>query len=577
MENFFENGAIVNRGYLYEKTMYNVSNQNISVCFDSTGAVTYYAEANKTQCIQFCFVNYYKNGEHIDMFSHRTVNMLGRRQTISIKTDCADIICDQFLDAYSNGVFMHFRIANNLNNTEIEVAYRFNDTTLLKMLSDGAVHRVDENESFYFTIPASKEGIKIFLTLKDFEDTNFDIKTAFDRALKNVEVELNSIKIPQGLNDMQKAMFLSCYYCALENYKEKDHYKGFMAGHRYLLPMRTYYRDSYYTVLPMYNGHADKVRNEIITLCKGIRPNNTCPSAVNSDYSAFWDEHFDSPSFFVIMLFDYIKNTGDISLLSEPMGSSTVLEKAEAILLKLSESEDETGLIYKEGELNKRDWADEVNRYGYVTYNEVLYARAWYSLAKLYSLMENTSKAEEYTSKYELTKKAINNVLWDESKGYYVNFKNRDYTEDNLSVDTVFAAIWKIADKERAVRMLQNMENTLECKNNPQIKVADFGVMTVYPFYKKITSAYRKSSEPLNYHNGANWPYLSAIYAYAKRQYGMEYQNALESWFTYNIDKNNFTPIEYFSSACPDGSLLQAWSGTAAFVMDKVLSLGFWD
>ena len=117
----------------------------------------------------------------------------------------------------------------------------------------------------------------------------------------------------------------------------------------------------------------------------------------------------------------------------------------------------------------------------------------------------------------------------------------------------------------------------LECKNNPQIKVADFGVMTVYPFYQKITSAYRQSSEPLNYHNGANWPYLSAIYAYAKRQYGMEYKNALESWFTYNIEKNNFTPIEYFSSACPDGSLLQAWSGAAAFVMDEELSIGFWD
>lgn len=193
---------------------------------------------------------------------------------------------------------------------------------------------------------------------------------------------------------------------ALENYKEKDDYKGFMAGHRYLLPMRTYFRDSYYTVLPMYNGQTDKVRNQIITLCNGIPSNNTCPSAVNSDYSAFWDEHFDSPSFFVIMLYDYVKNTGDISLLSEQIGSSTILEKAEAILLKLSESEDETGLT-------------------------------------------------------------------------------------------------------------------------------DFGVMTVYPFYKKATSAYRKSSEPLNYHNGANWPYLSAIYAYAKRQYGMEYNNGrrIKYWF----------------------------------------------
>ena len=577
MKNHFENGAIINQGFLYEKTIFNVSNETISVCFDSTGAITYFAEANKTQCIQWCFTNYHVNGEPIDPFSDRLVKMIGRRQTTTIQTNFADIVCDMFLDSSSNGVFMHFRTENNSSGIEIEVAYRFNDTTLLKLLSDHEVYREDENESFYFTIPADADGIKLFLTLKDFDAADFDAEEAFEQAREDAEAELQNIKIPQGLNEVQKAMFLSCYYCALENYKNKGDYKGFMAGHHYLLPMRTYYRDSYYTVLPMYNGQTDKVRNQLITLCKGIRPDNTCPSAVHSDYSPFWDDHFDSPSFFVIMLYDYVKYTGDTALLGERIGSATILEKAKDVLSKLSESENETGLIYKEGELNKRDWADEVNRYGYVTYNEVLYARAWYSLSKLYELVNDREKAAHYAAKYRQTKKAINDVLWDEDKGYYVNFKNKDYTEDNLSVDSVFAAIWHIADHDRAVRMLRNMERLLECKNNPQIKTADFGVMTVYPFYKKITAFYRKSSEPLNYHNGANWPYLSAIYAYAKRQYGMEYKHALESWFTYNIDKNNFTPIEYFSSACPDGSLLQAWSGAAAFVLDEELSIGFWD
>jgi len=101
--------------------------------------------------------------------------------------------------------------------------------------------------------------------------------------------------------------------------------------------------------------------------------------------------------------------------------------------------------------------------------------------------------------------------------------------------------------------------------------------MTVWPFYKNPEAVYWISSQPYNYHNGANWPYWAAIYAYAKRKYGMEYSYALESWFTYNVERGNYTPIEYFSSACKDGSLLQAWSGVAAFVLDEKTSLTFFD
>ena len=48
----------------------------------------------------------------------------------------------------------------------------------------------------------------------------------------------------------------------------------------------------------------------------------------------------------------------------------------------------------------------------------------------------------------------------------------------------------------------------------------------------------------------------------------MEYEYALTSWFDYNVKKGNYTPVEYFSSCQPTGSLLQAWSGCGAFVLD---------
>ena len=125
--------------------------------------------------------------------------------------------------------------------------------------------------------------------------------------------------------------------------------------------------------------------------------------------------------------------------------------------------------------------------------------------------------------------------------------------------------------------MLQNMERLLETRNNREQKAGDFGAMCVYPFYGRADGAYRKSSQPFYYHNGASWPYLSAMYAYAKRKYGMEYRYALESWFEYNVNRGNYTPVEFFSPPQKDGSLLQAWCGAVAFVMDEALSLDFWN
>jgi glycogen debranching enzyme len=112
------------------------------------------------------------------------------------------------------------------------------------------------------------------------------------------------------------------------------------------------------------------------------------------------------------------------------------------------------------------------------------------------------------------------------------------------------------------------MERLLETKNNHLQQAGDYGVMCVYPFYKRISAAYFKSSQDYEYHNGGNWPYWSAIYAYAKSLAGRECRYALESWFSYHLEKGIFTPVEYFSPCRKSGSTLQAWSGAAAFTFD---------
>jgi len=568
--------------------MYHVSNESISASFRGDGTVCDYQIANGPRYVlKNAFLTVDFNGTLQDVMINKTVYMLGRRQIVHLEMGHAVLVAEMFLDKKEKGIFQRFSLLTENESDVATVAltgYDFGtDYTCDKNILAGMnmmfsclpdFSYCQENESIILSVSKDHPVCCFF----SFGETMYQAEYCidhFDHFREDCAQEIAQVRVPEGLDETEKALFYSCYFCALENYKELDDYKGFMAGCNYLSPMRTYYRDSFFTVLPMYNGNSDKIKNQIHTLAAGIGEDGTCPSAVKWDWSAFWGNHYDSPSFLSIMLYDYVRHTGDVSILKDPSAEVTVFEQALRALEKLSESTDTTGLLYKEGIYNKRDWADEVNRYGYVTYDEVLYARALYSVGKLYDILDEREKSAWYIKRFHQVRDAINALLWDESLGYYVNFKNKDYTEKNLSIDTVLAVLFDIADNERSVSMLKKMEQMLETQNNGAPE--DFGSMCVYPFYSKQSALYRKSSQSYNYHNGANWPYWTAMYACAKRKHAMPYRYLLTGWFEYNLNKGNFTPIEYFSPFCADGSALQAWSGNSAFVLDGEISINFWD
>lgn len=584
----FENGAIVVEGKLFEHAVYDVSNATFSATFNGNGGVTEYFIANgeKYKLNKFASIAY--NDVMQNALLDKKVTMLGRRQTIEINLKTAVLEIEQFLDEKENGIFVSYKLHTDRKDDKVQVSlsrypkfkedyikgnnvFQYETNTFA---SSSLCEYCHENRALIITLTSEEPVVNTFLACGIIPEHVENYIEKFDAYRTALEKEIAEIKVPAGLTEEERALFYSAYYCSLENYKELGDYKAFMAGGRYLSPMRSYYRDSYFTVLPMYNGNLDKVRSQIFALAKGIDADGTCPSAVKWDWSAWWGNHYDSPSFLSMMLYDYIKFTGDVAYADTSVGNVTILEQAVKALETLAKCADETGLLYKEGKYNKRDWADEVNRYGYVAYDEILYARALYSIAKIYELRGEEALSEAYFERFETVKNAINEILWDEELGYYVNFKNEDYTEKNLSVDTVFAAIFGIADEERSKTMLSKMEQLLESQNNGTPE--PFGCMCVYPFYSRIDSANHKSSQSYDYHNGSNWPYLTAMYAYAKRKFGMEYKYLLTDWFTYNLKKGNYTPIEYFSPYCEDGSLLQAWGGDAAFVLDEDISRDFW-
>ncbi|MBP5405462.1 MAG: hypothetical protein J6Y74_05950 [Clostridia bacterium] len=580
----YRNGAIRVSGSYFEEMRYDISNEKIAVLADGKGGLLSYRVADKGEdrLSTFFAFSLSLNGQPLDPYLEKTVEMIGRTQSVSLPE--AGVTTALFLSKDDNGVFFEIsakagdilsvtlNCRNAKSETHLDSDFIRGANFLLSSSEKG--DWITENDAFYLE---ARGSVKLFFSFDNDEAAHRQAFLAFDRKKAEAKEEIEQVSVPASVKtEEEKALYLAAYFTALENHKTLGSFRAFAAGIAYLEPLRTYFRDGYFTLLPLYLSHPDYVRDEILTLARGIAPDGSCPSAVKRDFTAFWGDHFDSPSFFVMMISDYVRHTDDETLLEEKIGDVTLLKLADKVLTKLSARADETGLLYKAGDYNKRDWADEVNRNGYVTYVEALYARALACASSLYQGRDEAASAK-YEAAYRKVKDAINTLLFDREKGYYVNYKTRDFTEDNLSVDTVFTLLFGIADKEKAESVLDKMEALLETRNNQAQKGGDFGVMSVYPLYKERRATAHKSMRPFDYHNGANWCYLTAMYAYAKYLYGRDYAYPLLSCFSYNVRRGHYTPVEYFSPCAPTGGSLQGWSAAIAFTYQYIGKASFFD
>ncbi len=626
--NYSEKGEIIVKEQFHKKVCFDVANNRITAQFDGRGGISKYAVMNKYSVFSAFYSLYTINGQPLEYMSDKEVRMLGKKQVTAFSEKGADIVITQFLDRVNNCIYVENKVSakedltfKNVTNFGIDfasyvqqlLANRLNAGNISKIIGgllkkkkkgvqefDGMTYIKGEvMGDFYMDVALNGKAVglesergfynqfsyggevkagetKTFRyvisagTRSDF--TNCDVKTAlknFDNALAECDAYADELKCPKPLDsDFMQAYYKSLLNASLSNYKELGKFKGFLAGIVYQYPARTYYRDAYWTVLSVLPVKPELVRNEIITLANGISKKGECPSAVKFNFKNYWGDHYDSPSFFVLMLYDYLVHTKDFAILNEKVKAGKVIDSANLVLKRLMKETDETGLLVKGGEYNRRDWCDNVFRSTYVTYDEALYARALFAMSEIYKVCYGDEvKAKDYADKYDKVVKAINDLLWDEEKGWYVNYKSDKFVEDNLSIDTVVMVLFGLAGEDRADRMLKSMQQLLESKNNKEQGAGDFGTLSVYPFYKNTEDIVQKSSLPYYYHNGGDWPYLSCVYAYAKLMRGMDYMYPLTRWFEYNAEKGNYTPIEFFSPIHPDGSMLQAWSSTGAFVL----------
>ena len=564
MKKFFRNGSIVLVGKYHEGATYDVFANDLHATFDGKGGIANLTACNRpTGYVRRCFLNLFADGERLDPFCEKRVKLIGRTQKILLKTGDLKISVFQFVASNESAVF--YEITANrageydavLDLGQSQEGFVYAASAESRLVPQNASVYLHTNKTVRLVFAYEADGTYCEKLLARFAEYKAQAINEYER-----------VRIPRAAKtEKDKALYVSSIFAALENYKETGDFKGFTAGSGHLNPVRTYFRGAYWTSLSMYKEHADLVRNQILTLSGGIEENGNCPSAVSCRFHSFWRDHYDSPSYFVMTVYDYINRTSDFSVLNETVNGRTVYQYCLLTVDKLSEYEDKTGLIVKAGKYNKRDWADEVNRSGYVTYVELLYARALWCLSRIAGTRDRV-RAGRYRDLYERTRDAINSILWDEKKGYYVNYIDGDFVEDNLSADTILAVLFGISDEKKTERLLDNVSALLETRNNRRQKGGDFGVMCVYPFYRGIERFYNKSSQEYEYHNGAAWPYLSALVAYAQQMRGRDCTYALTSSFDWNVKRGNYTPIEYYSPICPDGAPLSAWGSVAALVYD---------
>ena len=563
MEKTCRSGKIFVTGKFYEEVEYDVCSNDVHVTFDGKGGITYSTLYNQSG-------SYFKeisfsvliNGEKLDLFCDKRVKLVGRMMTILLKKGATQIEITQFVAPNESAVFYEIR-TNRPGNYE----FVFDLGTSRRgffYAADVDNRFVSDNDSIYLR---TKRNAQFVLA---YESMSYCTKMLSDFSLyrKQVEDEIRSVKIPASAKtERDKALYVSSVFCALENYKEFGLFKAFGASSYTSVPVLTFFRDSYWTVLSMYKDYPHLIKNQILTLAHGIDGSGNCSSSVAFDFLPRFRNHYDSPCFFVLMVYDYINRTGDRSILSETANGKSVYDYCVLVIEKLSEFEDRTGLIVKLGRYNHRDWADQINRTGYVTYVELLYARALSCLSRIVGTRDKV-RARKYQELSERTVNAINRLLWDEEKGYYVNYRDGDFVEDNLSVDTILAVLFRIADRDKSERILDNVSKLLETKNNRIRRLGDFGVMCVYPPYRGADRSFSRSQQPFCFHNGAAWPYWSALVAYAYLMNGRDPNYALTSSFIWNLKEGNYTPSACHSPIFSVKMPLHARSSDAAWVYD---------
>ena len=607
-----EDGALCFEGQLHEKALYDLGNTKLLAQADGCGALSRFAVADRYNVFipDSYYVHCSLNDIAVSVHCGKTVSMLGRRQQLCFSERDTSVTWDTFLGEDGAAAYQKLEFANVgaqplafrmdfgmlLNAQDMAARGRqapFEHVKVLGLKSglhlqaapgvgvylacsgELIVREIDAqgvHMSVQLLLPANETTcLQLAFHWQEDDKVKTDACTELLSQFKKAHAQAQAydqwlLTNAGGDTALEKAQAAASLNCALTNYKITDGFEGFFAGVNYQSPARTYYRDSFFTVLPLIRLRPELIREQLIALTGGIAQDGTCPSAVKSE-GVFWPNHLDSPQYFILLLHAYVSLTGDHAFMNEMVRGQSMIKWARFLADALNARADNNHLLYRQAG-NRHDWADNVFREGYVLYEQALYCQAIRSMGLMLKLCGD-EKADDYTKQSDLIAKAIEDHLWLKDKGWYADYISPTHVEDHLAIDTVLMAWFGIAKPERAKKLLNNMQRLLETSENNEQPYGDWGVMCCWPHYKYPRHLVEKSSYPYVYHNGSDWPYWSCVYALSKRKYGLVWQYPATRWFTYGLSNNWCTPVEYYNPVSGRGSLMQGWSAMGALALSK--------
>jgi hypothetical protein len=387
-----------------------------------------------------------------------------------------------------------------------------------------------------------------------------------------------------GADPLLRGMVLHGVHAALSSIRAdaEGGFAGLAAGLAYSAPARTYYRDGYWTAQALLMLAPDAVRGQIDILARGIRGDGEAPSGVivtgpaqsaawvrllrdhpraadvNRRPEEWWSDHFDSPLFFILLLADYARTTGD----DRPVRS--YWPQVRAIVERYARLADGRGLPLKPR--HDRDWADNVYREGAVAYDLGLWIGALDAVVVLGARLDPplAAKAVELAAQ---ARGAMEKALVTPG-GWFADYATpAGFVEDHLSLDSLTLLRCDAVPLARAAAVLDAVQARLESRRNRVQPWGDWGMLCTFPPFKRRADTRAKSAFAFRYHNGADWPWLDGLYAGERLRRGLDgWRYPLTRWWETSLANGWAGAVEYFSPPFGRGSLLQGWSSLPAAI-----------
>ncbi|PIU68163.1 MAG: hypothetical protein COS84_01555 [Armatimonadetes bacterium CG07_land_8_20_14_0_80_40_9] len=224
--------------------------------------------------------------------------------------------------------------------------------------------------------------------------------------------------------------------------------------------------------------------------------------------------------------------------------------KISKALTWLSSRDIDRDFLLEQGE--NEEQADCLRRRGKVVFSQALWFSAVDKVLKLEEFLNQKGRALELKDLKEKIRGAINEKLWLEAEGYYVDYIDGkpDY---KLNQDTSFLITFGIAPNDRAKTMLNKMEEVLW---------NEYGAVNVLPPYEETGPLKLK---PGMYLNSAVWPWIcgyeiSARFAVRDFEKANELLKRVLPYYPYEWIDLKGRPCGAYPFTTNMGSLLEAIS-----------------